>query len=140
VLDIVGAVAELLISDPVVGPMVEGRVYVGRIPHDVVAAEDTFRPRKMVVVRHAGGGGEKRDSLKFELQRVDVLCYGETMYEADTVRRAIWSRFVRLSREWIGDVLIHYVNPAGGALASSDPDIVWPIIVQSFVVMAATEV
>jgi hypothetical protein len=137
-LDIVGAVAELLKSDPVIGPTVEGRVFVGRIPHDVVEAEDTFRPRKMVVVRHAGGG-EKRDSLRLELQRIDVLCYGETMQDADVVRRAVWSRFVTLSREWVSDVLIHYVNPAGGALASSDPDIVWPIIVQSFIVMAATE-
>jgi hypothetical protein len=61
------------------------------------------------------------------------------MLEADRTRRAVWDILTRLDRVRCGGVLIHHVNPVSGALSAVDPDIVWPIIMQSFQVLAATE-
>lgn len=137
--DIIGAVAAYLKTDAHVAELIEDRLFIGRIPHAQVEAEDTFRPRKMIVIRQAGGVG-KRDLLPIDFQRMDVICYGETMFDADSVRRAVWDVLTRLDRVRSGDVLIHHVNPVSGALSSVDPDIVWPIVVQSYQVLAATEV
>lgn len=119
---------------PGIPPSTE-RIFVNRIPKEVIKASDTFHPPKVLVLRQAGGLG-KSDFTALDQPTVTTLCYGEDDHEADRVRRATWSRFVRLQRECFGDVLIHDINTTGGAIPNVEPDLVWPAIAQSYTLTA----
>ena len=119
-----------------VSELVGTRVFVNRIPRATIEAEDTFHPRKMLVLRQAGGA-PKADLLVTDDSTITVLCYGESDLEADSVRRAVWEKFVNLSRVRQDTVLLYHVNPAGGAVPLVDPDIVWPGVAQNFSLKAS---
>lgn len=136
--DIMGAIRDWLAAQSAISALVSTRLYGNSIPRSVIEAEDTFTPSKMLVVRQAGGLG-RADRQALDQQSFNILCYGETDLEADKVRRQVWDAFRTLSRVRQGGVLIHHVNPTGGPVPSRDPDIVWPIVSQSFTALAATE-
>lgn len=136
--DIVGALRDWLAAQSAITDLVNTRIYVNRLPREVIEAEDTFRPRKMLVVQQSGGAG-RADLLHVDRPNVQILCYGETDLEADKVRREVWDALRLLDRVRQGTVLIHHVNPTGGAFPLSDPDIVWPAVTQPFEVLAATQ-
>lgn len=134
-LDLMTALRTMVLADSNISALVDTRVYMNRIPKAVIEAADTFHPPKMLVLRQAGGFG-KADTLHTDDQTVSALCYGETDYEADSVRRAVWQAFVDLDRATHDEVLIHHINPTGGPIPSVEPDLVWPVIAQSFTVKA----
>ena len=129
------ALRTLALADASISSLVGTRIFVNRIPEAEVEAADTFHPPKMLVLRQSGGSG-KADLLPTDDQNVTILCYGESDFEADTVRRVVWDRFVNLARETVSGVLFHHINPTGGAIPLVDPDIVWPAISQGFTVKA----
>lgn len=129
--DAIGALRNYLAAQPDISALVDTRVFVNRLPRETIEAEDTFHPRKMLVIRQAGGAG-KADLLPTDDPTVTALCYGESDLEADSVRRAVWDNLVNLDRVTQDDVLIHHCNPTGGALPLRDPDIVWPAVAQNF--------
>jgi hypothetical protein len=125
----------MVLADADIASLVQTRVYVNRIPKADIEAADTFHPPKMLVLRQAGGFG-KRDLLPTDDSTITALCYGESDFEADELRRTVWERFVNLDRETHNDVLIHHINPTGGPIPSVEPDLVWPVIAQSYTVKA----
>jgi hypothetical protein len=130
------ALRELLLAESSVTDLVGTRVYINRIPRDVIEQQDTFHPAKMLVIRQAGGSG-KSDTLPTEDSIVNVLAYGESDYEAEKVRRAVWQFFTLLDRSKSStDVLFHHINPAGGAIPLVDPEIVWPAVAQAYAIKA----
>ena len=133
--NLMGALLTLVLTDSDITDLVEDRVYVNRIPRDVIEAADTFHPPQILVLRQAGGFG-KTDLLPTTDQSVNALCYGENDHEADEVRRAVWQFFVNVSRETHDSVLIHHINPTGGPIPSVEPDLVWPAVAQSYTVKA----
>lgn len=114
------------------------RVVVNRLPRKLLEASDTYHPPKMIVLRH-GGGPPKADLLPTEDLRVQVLCYGESDFQADRVRRQLWTLFVNADRKCFGGVLLHRINVAGGPVPLVDPDIVWPAMSQAFNLKADVE-
>lgn len=116
----------------------EARIYVNRIPEADIEAADTFHPPKMVVLRQSGGSS-KIDTLPIEDLRINVLCYGESDFEADRVRRGVFKLFTHADRQRFGSVLIHHINAAGGPIPLVDPDIVWPAMSQAYTLQADTE-
>lgn len=137
--DIYGALRFWLASQTAIADLVSGRVYLNRLPREVIEKQDTFHPQKMIVIQMAGGRGTS-DFRDLDRPNINVLCYGEDDLEADKVRRNVWKAFKNLTRVWVNDVLIHHVNPISGVVASRDPDIKWPILSQTFSVLAATEI
>lgn len=146
-LDAMGSLRELVQGDATVlallgestsGYAAADRVFVNSMPQEFIADGDTFHPPKTIVLRHAGGPG-KADLLPTEDLRVNVLTYGESDFEADRVRRAVYKLFKFTDRECISSVLIHNLNPAGGPVPLTDPDIVWPAMSQAFTLTADTE-
>jgi len=136
--DILGTLRSWLAAQSAITDLVNDRLFVNRLPEDVVEREDTFHPSKMIVISASGGQG-RTDFQALDAPSINVLCYGETDLEADKVRREVWDAFRKLSRVRHEGVLIHHVNPTGGATFSRDPDIVWPIVRQPFSILAATE-
>lgn len=134
--DVIGALRNWIAAQTEVSALVGTRVFVNRIPRATIEAEDTFHPQKMLVLRQAGGA-PKADLLVTDDQSVTVLCYGESDLEADSVRRAVWEKFVNLDRVRQDTVLIYHVNPTGGAVPNVEPDLVWPGVAQNFSLKAA---
>lgn len=114
------------------------RIYRNRLPRSIIKAASTFHPPKMIVLRQAGGFG-KADELPTVDERIQVLCYGESDYEANRLRRAVYGLFYRLERKCYESVLIHHITPAGGPVPLVDPDIVWSAVSQSFNLKADIE-
>ncbi len=134
--DVIGALRNWIAAQSEVSALVGTRVFVNRLPRETIEGEDVFHPKKMLVLRQAGGS-PKADLLVTDDQSVTVLCYGESDLEADSVRRAVWEKFVNLSRVRQDSVLLYHVNPTGGAVPLVDPDIVWPGVAQNFSLKAA---
>ena len=134
--DVIGALRNWIAAQSEVSALVGTRVFVNRLPRATIEAEDTFNPRKMLVLRQAGGA-PKADLLPTDDSTITVLCYGENDLEADSVRRAVWKLFVFLDRVLQDTVLIYHINPAGGPVPLVDPDIVWPAVAQNFSLKAA---
>lgn len=130
--DVLADLRSILIADAEVNALVAGRVFVGEIP----GAQAASMPRKCLVIKDAGGP-ENNGFLTLHSQRFDAFCYGETPYEANKVRRAVYSSLKSLSRRAQGASLIHSVMVSGGALFQRDPDTDWPIRVQSFLALAS---
>lgn len=133
--DLMAALRTVAINTPEVFALVGERVYVNEIPREDVEAANTKHPPKMLVLRQAGGSA-KQDILPLVDTITIALCYGQTDEEADKVLRAVYQRFTLLMRELHEGVLIHHINPTGGPTPSTEPDLVWPVIAQSYTVKA----
>jgi hypothetical protein len=129
------ALRTLVLAETTITDLIDDRIYINKIPRADIEAADTLEPPKILVLRMAGGGS-KADVMPTVDLTVDALCYGETDFEADKLRRAVTQRFTLLSRETHDDVLIHHINPTGGPISSVDPDLVWPAVAQSFTILA----
>jgi hypothetical protein len=129
------ALQTVAINTPEIFALVEDRVYINEIPEDEIEKADTHHPPKILVIRQGGGGG-KADRLVVVDRVIICNCYGETDYEAEQVQLAVEQRFTFLEREIVDDVLIHHINPTGGPLPNVEPDLVWPIVSQSYTVKA----
>ncbi len=134
--DVMKALRNWIAAQSEVSDLVGTRVFVNRLPRATIEAEDTFHPSKMLVLRQAGGA-PKADLLCTDDSIITVLCYGESDLEADSVRRAVWEKFVNLSRVRQDTVLLYHINPTGGAVPLVDPDIVWPAVAQNFSLKAS---
>ncbi len=129
------ALQTVALETPEIFGLVQERIWVNEIPLDVIEDADTHKPPKMLVLRMAGGG-LKSDMLPLVDRTFIANCYGETDFEAELVLQAVEQRFVFLSREFVAGVLIHHINPTGGPLPNVEPDLVWPILSQSFTTKA----
>ncbi len=134
--DVIGALRNWIAAQAEVSTLVGTRIFVNRIPRATIEAEDVFHPAKMLVLRQAGGS-PKADLLVTDDQTVIILCYGESDLEADSVRRAVWEKFVNLDRVRQDTVLLYHINPTGGPVPLVDPDIVWPGVAQNFSLKAS---
>jgi hypothetical protein len=129
------AMHTMVSAEATITTLTSTRIYVNRIPQDIVEAEDVRHPSKMLVLRMAGGAA-KADNMHTVDRTVDAVCYGETDFEAEKVRLAVEQRFTDLDRETHDEVIIHYINPTGGPIPSVEADLVWPVVAQSFTVKA----
>jgi len=68
------------------------------------------------------------------------MCYGETPFEADQVRRVVHGALKAIKRVIQGGTLIHHVLPAGGPISLRDPDGDWPLEFQAWDVLTAETV
>jgi len=134
--DVMTAIRNWLAAQVPISTLVGTRIFVNRIPRATIEAEDTYHPQKMIVLRQAGGAA-KADNMPTDDPTISVLCYGESDFEADSVRRSVWRSFLDLSRVLQDNVRIYHVNPVGGAVPLVDSDIVWPAVSQNFTLKAA---
>ena len=97
-------------------------------------------PRGAIVIATSGGSSLTGGSaLEHDTQRIDLFAYGATPLEAEQLRGVAALAFRRARRAVWAGVLIHWVNPAGGATGARDRDAAWPRAFQSFQVLHALE-
>ena len=127
--DIVTAIVDLLKADAGVAALAGTRVFGGELP----PAEAASMPRHAIVVQPSGGAPFQPASLlNGEAQRLDVVAYGATAYEAASLRAAAAAALIATVRALVGEVLVHWVQAAGGYLSGRDRDGEWPYAFQSF--------
>ena len=127
--DPVAALVAFLKADAGVAALVADRVYGLELP----ANQSGSMPRKAVVLQASGGVSlAAGSSLEHDTQRIDAFGYGETPFEAELVRRAVFDALKPLRRVVSAGVLIHWVEPAGGWTNGRDPAADWPVNFQSF--------
>lgn len=119
------AIITILKADVGVSALVGTRVFGDELPR----VETDSMPRKAVVVASAGGTPPSytTSTLLLEGQRFDVFCYGETLYQAEQVRQAVYGSLRAVERTVAASVLVHWARPAGGAMAGRDPGTEWPV-------------
>jgi hypothetical protein len=131
--DIIAALVQLVSADATVAGLVE-KVYGNEIP--VGAAEGDLGNN--VVVRYAPGTSlMSQSTMEHDTQNIDVLCYGKNSGEANRVYRAVFPVLRSIQRDVVGNTLIHWANPVGGAISQREPDVAWPAVVQTFQVFFA---
>lgn len=134
--DVIAALVAFLKADSGVAALAGARVFGLELP----ASEAVSMPRKAVVLQTSGGVRLTAGSYaRHDTQRVDAFAYGETPFEAEALRRAVFDALKPLRREVSAGVLIHWVEPAGGWSTLRDPDAAWPAAFQSFQVFFAEQ-
>ncbi|KKM61796.1 hypothetical protein LCGC14_1528100 [marine sediment metagenome] len=133
--DLFFALHTLCSSTPEIFALAADRIFVNQIPRKIVKAQDVRKPKKILVIRQAGGGAQN-DLMPIVDTTITAICYGENDHEAGRLRRAVAQRFTLLEREQHNDVLIHNINPTGGPLPNVEKDLVWPVLGQSYTVKA----
>ena len=134
--DIIGALVTFLKTSSDVTALVGDRVFGIELP----GAEAASMPRKTVVLSPSGGVSLAAGSyMNHDTQRIDAFSYGETLFEADRLRRAVYDAFRVRRRGVTGTTLIHWIESAGGWVSQRDADEDWPRSWQSFQVYHALE-
>lgn len=136
--DSVKAVKDILAADSSVIALVGTRVFGIELPQ----SEANNMPRKCIVIKPSGGAGfgvGDRDFVKHSADRVDIFYYGETPFEANKLRRTAYDVLKQVSRTVVNQVLVHWLNRAGGPIPLRDPDTTWPLTFESFQVFYAEE-
>lgn len=134
--DIITAIVELLKADAGVAALCGERVFGGELPPD----EPQSMPRHAIVVQPSGGVAfHPAGRVKAEAQRLDIIAYGPTIFDAVTLRQAVAPVLTMTVRLMVADVLIHWSQSAGGFLIGRDRDGQWPYAFQSFQTLYSTE-
>jgi hypothetical protein len=133
--DVMSALINLLAADGDVSDLVSTRIYGGQLP----AAQAAQEPSKAIVLRFSGGAGTpgSADYIQAADQRIDVWCYGETAIEADKVRRAAHDYIKYIQRAKHGTTLIYRAIWVSGPIQMTDPECLWPMVVETYMVLAA---
>lgn len=137
--DVIGAAVTLLKAQSAIFDLVGTRVFGNELPDEEAAS----MPRKAIVVRSAGGVSPVGGYAKHTAGRFDFICWGETPFEADKLSRTVFSVLKSARRQTVTaddhDVLIHWIEDAGGRLAVRDGDTNWPASTQPFQIFHAIE-
>lgn len=127
--DVIAGLVQVLKDDPAVAALAGARVFGLELP----PTEAKAMPRKAIVLRASGGASLAAGAtVEHDSQRVDLMAYGETPFEAARLRRTAADAFKGLQRQVSAGTLIHWVEPAGGFATERDPDAAWPLAFQSF--------
>ena len=132
------AVIAILKADTDTATEVGTRVFGDELPR----SEADNMPRKAIVVAPSGGAPPSWSAatVQLEVQRLDIVCYGATLFEAEEVRRATFGALRAVERVVSAGVLVYWARPAGGAVTERDgPDADWPFHWNSWQVCSAEQ-
>lgn len=134
--DIIAAVVAQLKADAGVSALAGTDVYGVEMPADAVKR----MPINAIVVQPSGGAPLTEESdAELDAQRIDIMAYGATPNAANAVRRAAASALTGTKRRVVANVLIHWINKAGGFYAARERDGLWPQSFQSFQILYSTQ-
>lgn len=109
------------------------RVYGIEIP----ASEADTMPRKLIVVRQSGMGGQSGGFVRVQKALLDVACYGETPYEAEQLRLEVNRYLKDFRRQMSEGFLIHSFDLVNGPIHLREPQTEWPYVVETWRCLAS---
>lgn len=129
--DLMSALKAILLADSTVANLV-----VKRVGMEVPEADAKNMPVAAIVLKPAGGpkdGGYQTTGN----QRVDVICYGESLAESWTVYLAVYTVLNAIERELSQGVLVHSADVQAKGATARDPLKQWPVTYSSWLVLAS---
>lgn len=134
--DIIGAMVALLKADTAVAAIAGGDIFAPEMPADAVKR----MPLNAIVVQPSGGVPLTAGSdASLDSQRFDIIAFGLTPRDANQLRVKARSALVKTKRRTITNVLVHWINVAGGFFSARERDGLWPESFQSFQVLYSTQ-
>lgn len=130
-IDLLLGVIEILKSDTAVMTLTGGKIYGEKIAREEVGN----MPIKTIAVKSAGGF-ERNQTATTISRRFDIICYGDTDYEAGVLERAVYDALKAVERKSISGMLVHSATVSGGPVPYNDPDTGWPAMVRTTSVLA----
>jgi hypothetical protein len=119
----------MLNSDATKGPTLG--IYVLALP----AEELAVGAHKCIVLLASGGQlGKMRRSITEA--RIDVVCFGETDFDAAALERPVAESLKNLSRQTYANVLLHGCTVSAGPFQARDPEIFWPAMRRQIILRA----
>ena len=104
---------------------------------EIPGSESNDMPRKCIVVRQSGLGGQSRGFVRLQPALVDVACYGETPYEAELLRLEV-SRFLKDFRRRMSEgFLLHSFDLVNGPIHLREPQTEWPYVLETWRCLAS---
>ena len=133
--DVLKALIAILGADADVAALTAQRVFALELHKE----ETKSMPRHAVVLKLAGGGTGigSRSYVPVGTIRVDVWCYGKTPVEANRLQRTVHPVIKSIKRKIQDGVLIHSCLQSGGPISLRDGDTQWPLVFESWQVIAA---
>jgi len=135
--DIIAALRGFLLADADVAALVGTGIYGGAMPRAAVAG----MAQPALVLTLSGGVSIAQGSWMrgHDTQRVDVTAWGATEATAYALANAARHALTGIRRLLVDGVLIHWAEPAGGALDGRDPDGRWINVWRPYQVFHATQ-
>lgn len=128
--DVMSAMREYLLGIQSVTDLCGRSVYVLSLPSE----EIDLGPHKCVVL--LSSGGDQISKRTISEARVDVVCYGETDFEAAVMERPVSEAMKSLKRQVCYGVLLHNATVSAAPFQSKDADIFWPAMRRQIILRA----
>ena len=128
------ALVALLNADPGVAALLsdDTAVYGTRIPDDKVE----LMPANCVLVKPAGGSLHIGD-IEIAWRRFDVLAYGKSSLDSESLHLAVREALRTLERYGADGFVIHEAHCEMDGVGGDDPLTGWPVTLASYRVLAA---
>jgi hypothetical protein len=128
--DFMSALRAYLLGIGAVTDLCGTSIYVLSLPKEEIG----LGAHKCVVLLSSGGEIKlRRTTLE---ARVDVVCYGETDFEAAVMERPVAEALKQLNRAVCANVLLHNATVATGPFQAKDPETFWPAMRRQIVLRA----
>ena len=131
--DPIAALVALLLAD--VGDLqalVGTRVY----GYELDVPETKSQARAAVVIQPAPGPANAKGCMRLGTINIDVFCYGANPTEAGIVRLAVYEIFKFTIRQVFAETLLQSIVALTSGTYMRDKDTNWPLMMQSFSVLA----
>lgn len=120
VTDFLTALRSYLLGQQAVTDLCDRRIYVLAMPQEELEAG----AHKVVVLLASGGDLRSRQTITEA--KIDVVCYGESDFEAAAMERPVAEALKILNRQTFEGVLLHNATVASGPFQARDPETFWP--------------
>jgi hypothetical protein len=130
VTDFMTALRSYLLGQQAITDLCDRRIYVLAMPQ----AELEAGARKIVVLLASGGTGKSRRTITEA--KIDIVCYGESDFDAAEMERPVAEALKNLNRETYEGVLLHNATVASGPFQARDPETFWPAMRRQVILRA----
>jgi|CXWL01.1.fsa_nt_gi hypothetical protein len=111
----------------------ESRAFGIQVPK----AQAIFMPRKCIVVRQSGQGGQNQSFVRLQKTLLDIICYGETGYEAELLRLEV-NRYLKDFRRRMSEgFLLHSFDLVNGPIHLPESQTEWPYVLETWRCLAS---
>ena len=131
--DDIKSLIEILEGDSeIIEAQIHHRIFGGQIPE---RSQDA--PRQRAVLLKYAGGSPIGGYVKLRRFRLDVVYYGASLSEADTVYRTVHPVLRAINGRVQCGVIIHSLTEESGPISMIEPKTNWPCINTSWQVLSA---
>lgn len=104
---------------------------------EVPKGEAELMPRKCIVVRQSGLGGQGGGYAKIQRTLIDIACYGETPIQAELLRLEVHKYLKDFRRQLSEGFLLHSFDLVNGPLPLRDSVTDWPFVMSTWRCLAS---